>query len=339
MDFAGLIGKFRTNRLLNEQEQQLRLRQKQRLDIEPHYQMSVIEMNSTYLESVDKWYGDKGTITGVTLTIISMLVALFAGLLHSSLTRETAGINSNDMGILIFAAVLFCPLIALAIWNLSKDAFSYTHYPLRFDRTHRMVHVFRKNGSVLSLPWDRIVFTMSPVDHVYKYFNILGHAMADDNVTIQESFALSVSEVGTPEGLTVLRSHWEFIRRFMEDGPAAVIGQVQFCLPIKVRHESPWFGVQRLMAGDVGTPMMFPLLVFNLAFSALVVPFRWIAMRTSKLPHWPAEIEAVSMIEDGDPYAIAGKANGDRISLFPAAADAAGVRFTGPPKNPLVPRA
>jgi len=339
MDFAGLIGKFRVNRPLTEQEQQHRLHQKQHLDIAPHYQMSVIEMNANYLESVDKWYGDKGTITAVTLTIIGMLVALFAGLLHNALTRDTAGINGNDLGILIFAAVLFCPLIALAVWNLSKDAFSYTHYPLRFDRTRRMVHVFRKDGSVLSLPWDRIVFTMSAVDHVHKYVNILGHAMADDNVTIKESFALSVSSVGTPDGLAVLRSHWEFVRRFMEDGPAAVTGQVQFCLPIKARRESPWFGVQRLMANDAGTPVMFPLRVFNAAFSALVVPFRWIAMRTSKLPRWPTNIEAASPIQDGDPYAIAGAANGDRISLFPAAADAAGVRFTGPPGNPLAPTA
>lgn len=29
---------------------------------------------------------------------------------------------------------------------------------------------------------------------------------------------------------------------------------------------------------------------------------RWLAMRTSKVPRWPAEVEAASPIEPNDPY-------------------------------------
>jgi len=54
MDFAGLVGKVRANRLLTEFERQSQLYQKQRLDIQPDDQLSIIEINSTYLESVDK---------------------------------------------------------------------------------------------------------------------------------------------------------------------------------------------------------------------------------------------------------------------------------------------
>ena len=340
MDFAGLVGNFKKNRQLTEQEKSHRLHQSKKIDIEPHYQMSVIELNSAYFESVDKWYESKGTITAVSLTIIAMFTAAFAGLLHVALTREnSSGISSKDSGILIFAAIIFLPILASATWLLFKDSFSFTHYPLRFDRKNRMVYVFRKDGSTLSIPWVKVIFTLSQVDQGYKFFNILGHAMADDGVTIKESFSLSVSSTGDTDGLAVLISHWEFVRRYMEDGPDAVIGQVKFCLPIKMQRESAWFGAQRLMISTAGAPVMFPVLVFNLAFSALIIPFRWIAMRTSKVPHWPAEIEAKSMMADGDPYAITGAGNGDRISLFPAAADAMGVRFTGPPGNPLMPGA
>jgi hypothetical protein len=337
MDFAGLVGKFKVNRQLTEQEKKQQLYQNKRIDIEPHYQLSVITMNSTYLESVDKWYESKGTITAVSLTIIFMFTAAFAGLLHVALTRENfSGISSKDLAVLIFAGVLFTPLLASATWLLLKDSFSFTHYPIIFNRKNHIVYVFRKNGSVLALPWNQIVFTMSQVDHGHKFFNVLGHWMAEDGVTVKESFSLSISSIGDADGLAVLRSHWEFVRRYMEDGPAAVTGQIQFCLPIKGRHEPLWFGVQRLLANGSGAPLMWPVLVFTLAFNALIIPFRFIAMRTSKLPRWPAEIEAALRIEDGDPYAIVGTEKGDRVSLYPAAAEAADVRFTGPPGNPLV---
>jgi hypothetical protein len=70
MDFAGLVKKFPSNRPLSDQEKDLQLKQKQPLNINPHHQMSVIEMNSTYLESVDKWYGEKGTITALMLILV-----------------------------------------------------------------------------------------------------------------------------------------------------------------------------------------------------------------------------------------------------------------------------
>lgn len=115
MDFAGLVGKFRVSRPLTALERQLQLHQKQRLEIQPDDQLSIIELNSTYLESVDKWYGSKGTITAVTLTIIIMFILSFVGLLHTALTREPiAGRDNDDIGILIFAALLFSPLLVAA---------------------------------------------------------------------------------------------------------------------------------------------------------------------------------------------------------------------------------
>jgi hypothetical protein len=52
-------------------------------------------------------------------------------------------------------------LLALAlIWLLRKESFAYTHYPMRFNRKTRTVHVFRPNGTVLSVPWDQLYFTL-----------------------------------------------------------------------------------------------------------------------------------------------------------------------------------
>lgn len=236
MDFVGLIGKYRANRLLTEQERVHQLKQAQRCDVEPHYQMSVIQLNSTYLELVDKWYGGKG-------------------------------------------------------------------------------------GCRLS----------------YKFWNIMEHLMADDGTTVLESFALSISETGAPDGLVMMRSHWEFVRRYMEDGPSSVSGQVQFCLPISHCRETWSMGMHRLLANNSGAPLwMLPMTVFSMAFDLATVPFRYFAMRTSKVPAWPSEVEAVNAIDPEDPYAIEGDERGDRKAVFPHAAQVAGVGFVAQPGNPLV---
>lgn len=47
MDNAGLIGKFKVNRSLTGLETEKNLKQKQRLQLDPHYQLSVIKLNST----------------------------------------------------------------------------------------------------------------------------------------------------------------------------------------------------------------------------------------------------------------------------------------------------
>jgi len=337
MDFAGLIGKFRANRPLTEQEREYRLDQQERLDVAPHYQLGVIEMNSTSLEMVDKWYGERGTITAVMLTIVVGVIVFFGAMLHLALTRAPDAVGGgDDVGLLVFLAVLSAPLLAAAGWALRKEMFAYTHYPLQFNRITRTVHVFRPDGITLSVPWNDVFFTLAPVDHVYKFWNILGHVMADDGLTVKESFALSMTSEGSPDGVKMMRSHWEFVRRYMEDGPGALHAQVQFCMPIKKRRETFHVAMHRLMIeGTGGARLSNPLQVFGLLFNLLVLPFRLLAIYTSKIPRWPAEVEARSAAPDNDPYAIAGSPNGDRVAVFPAAAQAAGVRFTGAPDDPL----
>jgi len=250
----------------------------------------------------------------------------YIGLLHTAITREPIpGRTSNDAGLLIFAALLFSPLLVAASWALLKDSFSFTHYPLRFDRKNRMVHVLRKNGTVLSTPWNTVFFTLGQVDQVHKFWNILGHVMADDKQTVIETFSLGASSSGTPEELEILRAHWELIRRYMEDGPESVMDRVQICLPIKHSYETVGFGMRRLLANGTGLKSLSPAMGLSTVIAVLTLPFRVFAMRTSKIPRWPAEIEASSPISDNDPYAIAGSSTGSRIYLFPGATAAADV--------------
>lgn len=335
MDFRGLLRKFAVNRPLTEQEHSHRLIQKQRLDIEPHYQMSVIRMNSTYLESVDKWYEDKGTITAITALGIGIILTFCVAIAGAAETRARTTGGSDDTGLFIFLGVMLIPAVIGLLWMMRKESFAFTHYPIRFNRKTRMVHIFGTDGKVTSVPWDKIFFTLAQVHPAYKFWNVLGHVLADDGQTVKWSFALSVSDIGSEEGLTTLRSHWEFIRRYMEEGPQAVTGQVQFCLPLAEQRETASFAMHRMLANLSGVPMtLLPFIITWLMMDALIYPFRLFATRTSKIPRWPDDIEAQNRVDDDDPHAIVGTADAERVAVFPEAAQAAGVAFKAPPGKP-----
>lgn len=339
MEFSGLITKYRAHRPLTEQERAHQLKQQLRLNVEPHYQLSVIKMNSTYLESVDKWYAWKGMISAITLVIIGMCVTLFLAMVHLSLTRAQDFHGETDDGtLLIIVGVIMLPLLAGASWLLLKESCSYTHYPMRFNRTTRMVHVFRPNGTVLSVPWDKVFFTLGHMAQ-WDEWEVRGHVLEPDNQTVLESFALSyVGSLSASDANATLayssaddfvRAHWEFVRRYMEDGPQAVTDQVQFCMPVATLRERFTVGVERVFANIATANVALYWLLFPVCL--VISLFRFIAMRTSKIPQWPSEIEATCAIAPGDPYAIEGDATGERVAVFPDAARAAGVGFKAAP--------
>jgi hypothetical protein len=65
---------FKINRLLQEEEKQNELNQKEKFaqfdEALPHYQLSVIRQNSTFVELTDRDYAIRGVCTMMTLAII-----------------------------------------------------------------------------------------------------------------------------------------------------------------------------------------------------------------------------------------------------------------------------
>lgn len=342
MDFLGLIVKYPANRPLSEQERAHHLKQKQRLNVEPHYQLSVIKLNSTYLESVDKWFGWKGVISAVAIAIFGIFTGTL-GLLALTWLLQAAGIwtSQTDPGFLLANGVGMGAVVACigwgACWIFRRESFAYTHYPMRFNRKTRMVHVFRPNGTVLSVPWDEVYFTLGHMQQ-WDEWEVRGHVLDADNTTVRESFALSyvgsISAKDAEWGRTqfsdqdFVRAHWEFIRRYMEDGPSAMSSLVQFCMPIAERRETVRVGVERVFANIAGAN--FLIYCFMFPFCLMVSCGRIIAVRTSKIPKWPAEVEVACVIESDDPYAIEGDSTGESVALYPDAARAVGVACTIP---------
>lgn len=73
---AGLIWKYKTDRPLTEEERELQLKQRVRLSNEPADQLALIAINSTYLESIDKYFSWKGWLT--TWMLVAMALSVWA---------------------------------------------------------------------------------------------------------------------------------------------------------------------------------------------------------------------------------------------------------------------
>lgn len=296
MDYVGLYRKFPINRHLTGDDRLLQLKQGIRLPVEPVYQLSVIRFNSTYLELVDKFFPWKGIGTTFLCLIIAASLWVIGFIVLE--TFQTFGQPEElPLWFFFFTTGLFGSLMAVCVWLLRKESFAYTHYPIRLNRATRMVHVFRVDGTVLSVKWSDVFFCLTHAGQ--GFWNIVGHVLDKDGKTVKETFPLPVINGGSGAARDQLRQYWEFVRRYMEEGPQDAAQRVEFLMPVATRRETLAEGFHRIHAEGGSN------IIMSIIFAALAViaaPGRWFAMRTSKVPQWPEEIEVECAIKLGDPY-------------------------------------
>ena len=298
MDYTGLTTKFPNDRPLTDFEKQHHLKQKSRLDVPLLAQLCVVKIDSNRLVSVDRWYGWRGflALVGGVIALIGLgAVLMFCGLL-------VFGDVPNENGLweaLFFGIAMFLAVLALGAWMAGKEMFRWTYYPIVLDRKRRLVHVFRLDGSVLTAPWDKIYFTLGRGKGPVGQFNwdIRGLILAEDGVTVKETFAFCIATSRVENA----HSHWEFLRRYMEEGPQAVLDAVLYCMPVDGKRESFAFSKERIFANDAQSPGI--MYVVMAPFNYLHAIMRWVVMQTSKIPAFPPEIEATLQPEPGDKYA------------------------------------
>lgn len=136
----------------------------------------------------------------------------------------------------------------------------------------------------------------------------MGHVLDEDGVTVRESIALSMVDAGE-SGKRNLQQFFEFFRRYMEDGPGPVLEALKptplIMLPgIDTERESWAFGWEHLTGSLKGMALM------QLLFQVFFIPislFRWLVMRTSKIPQWPQWVEDECRIDPNDPWVRDGR--------------------------------
>lgn len=296
LDTQGMVAGYKVNRPLNQYEEQHRFSLRQPASDNPHYELSLIKLNSTFLECVDKWYAIRGflAIGGIAVAALMGFGAVFS----FQMMVEAKDYFFQSLLLLVG----FVGLVAAGTYLFTRDAFTYTHYPIRFNRRNRQVYVFRRNGTVLKAGWEDIYWTIHGHAVPTKEGFVIGHLMADDKKTVKESFALSKVTTVDAAGVQELKDHFEFFRRYMEEGPGPVLDALKptplIMLPgIDKERESWAFGWERLTLNMNGWPVLQTL--FQVFFFPMSL-FRWFAMRTSKIPQWPQWVEDECAIEPND---------------------------------------
>ncbi len=296
MQYKGMIFRYDVNRPLTKKEKENKLDTKKRIDAEPVYQLTVIKINSTFLEIVDKYFLAKGCLTTISSIITSILIGGFAALITFGIFIDK---NASEVwpGYII-AFIIISPVIYLMILSIRKEAFSYTHFPIRFNRKNRMIFGFRIDGTVFSVPWDDVHFCIQSLPQ--DAWEIQGHILAEDGNTVVETFALGYYTLSADD-LPSLFAYWEFIRRYMEEGPQAVAHLVELPLNIADRKQTASEGFHHFHAISGTNPVH---IILGAIISAFILPGRWFATRMSKLPKWPEQIEERCRIEPNDPYVV-----------------------------------
>ena len=309
--YKGLLKSFPINRPLTAQDKKYHLDQNKSLDIEPYPDLTVIRMNSTFLEVVDKFFQGKGFLSLFVATSVVVFI-WFSVLTWTVLASQMSGESYPTEGVAVgVGAIVMLLTAAVGFLYFSRHEWiGYSHYPIRLNRETQMVHVFRKDGSVLSVPWAELYFTLDYDFSYFRFWEIHAHVLAEDRETVLETFVLGTSEGVDAGGLAILHAHWEFFRRYMAEGPDAVARFVKSAMPVDGKRESFRSGYEVIMSNyrhpnpvaKVTTALLWPILFLQ----ALV---RWVIMRTCKMPRWPEEIESVNKVAADDRYCIDARIN------------------------------
>lgn len=299
METTGLIFKYKVDRPLRFEERHGCLKQKDRLDVLPTPYLSTVRLNSTYLEMVGKFYEGKGFLTVV------MLVCILLGSGGTGLGIAGSFMAFSDgetvfavLGLL--ATVLWAATLAVSIWTFLRECFRLTHYPIRLNRKLRKLYAVDPYSlKVIEADWDKMVFVLDKCRHTpmrITQWEILGHVLDEDGQTVRATLPFSI--VSAQQDL--LKRHWEYMRRYMEDGVEEVFDHTSVCLPIADRRETFRFGYQVTLIDD-----SFPVWIY--IAGVLLIPEalgRYLAMQTSDIPQWSKRIEEECRIDPDDPYAI-----------------------------------
>ncbi len=250
-------------------------------------------------------------------TLMCLLaVVLFVGFWVASAIKLgfTDWDGNSLLGHQVFLAVIFWGSgIFLSKLILLKDFFTFTYYPIRFNRKTRMVHAFlsKRDGGVVSVPWDQAFFHIGRANGDETFLRDLRCHVCDADRKILHTFAVG-HYFDADEKIEEI---WEFIRRYMEEGPEhvfedaseqarAVAPDLQVPLRrIDLSVRTSW----RNCFDWVVMAMPASWYEARYALSPLYAPLalcRWLVFKSCKLPTWPASIEAESQIEENDPFRL-----------------------------------
>ena len=265
---------------------------------------SLIKMNSTFLECVDRNFDRKS----IWLSFALLAIGVFGAIIWFAIFILSTGWNVPDVFmkiILVFAgALLLCVgvvfLVMLFSWSIElidRNYFGYTHYPIRFNRKNQKVYMFQRNGVVRVVDWSKLDNRMNIG---MNEFEIKMSIMSEDGKTELSNLSfpnVNLRELSKLKGMMIpyemLCPAWGFICRYMEEPEELphLAQRVKSVLDIADR---------RVYFEDNALKEIFFLLLFLPLLPLFIL--RWLAIYTCAIPQWPEDVEAECQIEPNDPY-------------------------------------
>lgn len=268
---------------------------------------AVYEVNDTFMELRGAWLEEKrGLISffalgfGVPFAWAYLWEGALNPLWHMTLHGQTPeGLEAKPVAWIFSISVLFvCIGIAYVVrryaWRFIRaELFTQRHILVRFNRKTRQVHLHRpkRAGGIVTLPWEVTVPGIEPTVR-----DELGEGQPLVLVWPLELSGAGYDEiafVGPPlRGHRQTEALWEYIRRYMEDGPQAIP-------PLRRRRARmawPWDSVHASLTAFRGiwrrqTPQASVLMLVLISpLIALHSTCHWVSMLLCWRPRWPREI-------------------------------------------------
>lgn len=267
-------------------------------------QRAVIQFNSTFVELIDRWNYWRGFISifslfAMSMSVIGIIMLTYFGFFYNS-SPKSMGIICMFIGLIISCTALL--LVSFRLF--SRECFSYTHYPIRFNRKLRKVYVIQPNKKLLVANWDD--FHIGLQKGSPKLWDVR-FSLLDEQEKVTDTFALPFTDFS--EHNNTLLGHWEFVRSYMEDDtPKKTYDALTQVFPIHNHKETIKESIERVMINNTSAyeqPIdRLTRLAFWGTFPFVLIEIigRIISIKTSKIPRFPDWVEQECLIDAEDPY-------------------------------------
>ncbi|MDU9390232.1 DUF6708 domain-containing protein [Pseudomonas sp. zfem002] len=281
-----------------------------RVSDSPSADGSVHELNGTYIElQAGESQERRGAITFMTLAIVYFLYDLssfalmfnevwFSGVYYSSRRPAETGDYVTGVILIAFVACLFWVVLRYARIFINLENFVQRRMLIRFNRVTRQVYLHRPKfaGGITVFDWEQV--SAEAVVGEDEGANIGRKLILSWGPTMPDLPHFHIVFVGKrADGTSDITNLWEFIRRYMEEGPQSVP------VPKKFLSKAPWPWLSVMATLSFFRPLWRAGLRWQVAcIVALASPAlalhtmgHWISLLLCWEPRWPRIIREAGL--------------------------------------------
>ncbi|MDN3453444.1 MULTISPECIES: DUF6708 domain-containing protein [unclassified Psychrobacter] len=272
-------------------------------------QRTVVQFNSTYMELVDRWESARGEITHIQGAAFLLGIFGIFVCIYGLIVAFKAGGIAITIGMFILSIICF-GILWFVIRILSRELFTYTYFPIRFNRKNGKVYVIGADKQVETYDWNALKIHME--NGVNAPWDIRC-CDVDDKGIIRRTFSFPFTHSSPNE---FLQHHFEFVNAYMRSKTNKdikhVADSIRHVFPIHQRKETLQESIERsrFEFHDRWKDMEYPETSLNIDLHYIAAtPFwllkllgRIVSIKTCTTPHFSFEIEAECDIDPNDKF-------------------------------------